>query len=146
MEHVLTKTQSATLGHLFLLIAVASPLLSGLHSGTLALANLSTWSARTSRLLICACIFVLAASRFDSQLLGFLDMIAALVTPALVIILAADAMAVKPRARHAVAAWLSGAGIALFLKLQGYLGHFVVGAVVSLLLLWILHRRHVEPS
>lgn len=132
---VLTQAQSAGLGHIFLLIAVASPLLSGLYSGALALSGVSPLSLRQSTALICALTFALASTRFDQRLITFLGLIGASLGPALFVMLVANRVKPKPTWRIALMSWLAGAVVALLFQWQGQSIHIFAGALTSVLVL-----------
>lgn len=135
---ILTATRSATLGHLFLLIAVASPLLSGLYSGALALASVTRIQLRYSTALMCSLIFVLAATRFDQQLLPFLGLIGAALGPALAVVLLTQRLRTKTTTKIALSAWLTGAIGALLSQLQGQSVAILLGTLVSTAMLFLL--------
>ncbi len=132
---ILTQAQSAALGHLFLILAVVSPLLSGFYSGALALANVSPLDQRQSTFVICTLGFVLAATRFDQLLLPFLGILGASLGPALIVILVVRALPVRPSTASALVAWLGGAAVAISLQLQGQLLHTLLGALASITVL-----------
>lgn len=134
---VLAQTQSATLGHLFLIVAVISPLISGWYSGAFALSYLTPLTPNQSTLLICLLGFVLAAGRFDQQLLPFLGYLGAALGSALVVILLAQRVRPQPTMRHACLAWLSGAGVAIICHAWGLAGQFFVGAGVAAIVLGV---------
>ena len=136
---ILTQVQSAGLGHLFLLIAVASPLLSGLYSGALALSGVSPLSLRQSTALICILTFALATTRFDQRLITFLGFIGASLGPALFVMLLANALKPKPAWRLALIAWLAGAVVALLFQWQGQSIHIFAGALTSVAVLGVLY-------
>jgi hypothetical protein len=138
LADILVQTHLAWLGQLFLLAAIASPSLSGLHSGALALGSITRLSKRQSSALICTVNFFLGATRFDYQLLPFLSMIGAILPPALVVMLATAVLRPKPSATAALAGWLVGAAVAIAFKAQGQLAHIVVGAAVSLIVLKVM--------
>ncbi|MCB0186357.1 MAG: hypothetical protein KDE31_18945, partial [Caldilineaceae bacterium] len=52
IAEILAQNQSATLGHLFLIVAVVSPLISGWYSGAFALSYLTPLRPNQSILLI----------------------------------------------------------------------------------------------
>ncbi len=141
---ILARVQSAALGQLFLVIAVASPLLSGLHSGILAIERVSLLSRRQSAVLICTVIFIFGALRFDQRLLGFLEVVGAILPPALAVILVAALQKRRPASWITTSAWLAGAAVASVIMLQGLPTHIIIGALVSTILLVILSR--VRPS
>lgn len=140
---ILAQTHLALLGQLFLLASIASPALSGLHSGALALRSITPFSLRQSVGVICAINFILGATRFDRQLLPFLNLIGAILPTALVVMLTTTMLAQKPSKSAALTAWLAGSAVAILFRLQGGLVHIAVGAVVSLVVLGII--VHVPP-
>jgi hypothetical protein len=140
LADILAQTHLALLGQLFLLVSIASPALSGLHSGALALDSITSLSKRQSVGLICAVNFTLGATRFDYQLMPFLDLIGAILPTALVVMLATATLTKKPSRTATLIAWLAGSVAALIFKLQGGLVHIVVGAVVSIIVLQIMMR------
>lgn len=135
---ILARTHLALLGQLFLIVSVASPALSGLHSGVLALGSISSLSKRQSAGLICAVNFILGATRFDHQLLPFLSLIGAVLPTALVVMLTTTLLAQTPSKTATVTAWLVGSAAAILFRLQGDLIHIAVGAVVSIVVLGII--------
>ncbi|MCA9968143.1 MAG: hypothetical protein KC423_28045, partial [Anaerolineales bacterium] len=76
--------------------------------------------------------FILGATRFDRQFLPFLDVLSALLPPALFIMLVVAWWRPRTSTRTALWAWLAGAAVALVLKLQGQLLHMPLGALVSI--------------
>lgn len=130
---ILTTTRSATLGHIFLLLAVTAPLLSGLYSGALALSSVTRLHLRYTTALICSMTFVLASLRFDQRLLPFLGLNGAALGPALGVMLLIHLLPVKPSTMMAFLAWLLGATVAIVCQLQGQSVAIVLGAGVSLL-------------
>ncbi|MCB0008472.1 MAG: hypothetical protein KDE04_18530 [Anaerolineales bacterium] len=149
---ILANVRLAALGQTFLVVAVLSAALSSLHSGQLALSSLTRLPQRVSLIAMSIVIFVLAAYRFDLQLLAFLDVVSALLPPSLVVMLVLpwfEAWEPDKERRHNVAlwAWLLGAGAALVFKLQGELAHVLVGALVSLAVLgWGLRLWRPKPE
>ena len=131
ISDVLAQVQSAALGQFFLVIAVTSPLLSGLYSGILALEKVSPLNRRQSSALISTIVFVLGAFRFDQSLLGFLEIIGAILPPALAVILVSAAQKRRPASWITISAWLAGAATTLAVKLQGLPSHIIVGALVG---------------
>jgi len=141
LADILANTPSAALGHLFLILSIVAPALSGFHSGTLAIKNLVPLSRRQSNGLICAVAFLLGATRFDHQILLFLDLLGAVLPPVLVVMLLMPILEGKVSRVTALAAWLLGAVTAVLLKLQGQTAHMVVGAIVSIATLVIMANR-----
>lgn len=143
---VLTQARSAALGHIFLIIAVISPLISGWYSGALALSNLTPLTQRQSTILICAMSFILAVTRFDQLLLPFLGYMGAMLVPALIIILLTNALPDRPRVEHAFMAWMAGAAVAILLQLSGQASHLAAGVLCSVVVLLLLGTtNHTAP-
>lgn len=138
LADILARHRSAVLGHLFLVLSIVSPALSGIHSGALALESLSPLKRRYSAGVICAVSFALGAVRFDRRLLLFLDVLGAAIPPALVVMLLTALLAEKPSASTALVAWVTGAVVAIVLELLGQPAHIVVGVAVSAGVLLIL--------
>lgn len=137
---ILTQAGSTALGHIFLILAVVSPLLSGFYSGALALVSISRLNEWQGTLLICSLGYILAATRFDQLLLPFLGILGASLGPALAVILLSYGLSTKPSLRAANAAWLLGAVTAILFQIQGQPLHIFAGAAVStgvLIVIWI---------
>lgn len=135
---VLARQEAAALGHVFLILSVVSPALSGFHSGTLAVEALVGLPRRPAAGLIALVSFAAGALRFDRQLLGFLDVLGALLPPALAVMLLAPLFPGRAEGRPAAAAWLVGAAVGLGLKASGNLSHVFLGAGASAALLLAL--------
>jgi len=129
---VLNQAQWAELGHIFLLVSVISPLISGWYSGSLALSSVTPLSIRQSTILICILGFVLAATRFDQQLLPFLGVLGASLSPALFTILTARLFSTRLSTNKTLAAWLVGAAVAILFQTQGMVIHIFMGAFASI--------------
>ncbi len=143
---VLAQSHSAALGHLFLIVAVIAPLASGWYSGAFALSHLTPLRPNQSTLLICLLGFLLAATRFDQQLLPFLTYLSAGLGPALVLMLLIPRLKAPPPTGYALGAWLAGAVAAVILRAQGQPLDLLVGMGVSLAMLgglWVLGRRRM---
>ncbi|MEM7134631.1 MAG: hypothetical protein AAF702_50685 [Chloroflexota bacterium] len=135
---VLTQAQSASLGHIFLMVSVISPLISGWYSGALALSSLTSLTPRQGTILISSFSFILAATRFDQLFLPFLGVLGASLTPALITILVVHLLPSRPQAAEALTAWLVGATVAILFQLQGQSIHVFAGAMASIITLLIL--------
>ncbi len=140
LADILAQTSSAGLGHVFLVLAVISPILTNFHSGALALEGLVPVNKRLGALLIAAVGFILGATRFDHHLLPFLDLLGAVLIPALVVMLLTVIPGHHASKTAALVAWLAGSVAALIFKIQGNLVHLVVGAVVSIIVLEVIIR------
>ena len=151
---ILAEARFALLGQIFLIVAVMSPTLSSLHSGRLALESITRLPQQVSLLLMCALIFALGVTRFDLQLIPFLDMIGALLPPSLVVMLLLPwftrGREINPRIRWvAFAVWMVAALVALLLKLNGQVLHMFAGAAVSFVGIWLglaILDRVPEPA
>lgn len=138
---VLAQTQSAALGHMFLIVAVISPLISGWYSGAFALSYLTPLKPNQSILLICVFGFFLAATRFDQQLLPFLGYLGASLGPALALILLTYWRQQSVKRRVAFWAWLAGAIPAIGLHAMGIGYHLFIGSAVALLVYVFISDR-----
>jgi hypothetical protein len=138
LADILANTPSAALGHLFLVVSIVAPALSGFHSGALAIKSLVPLSRRQSNALICAVAFLLGAMRFDHQILLFLDLLGAALPPVLAVMLLMPFFEGKVSRVAALIAWILGAVTAALFKLQGQSAHMIIGATVSIATLWIL--------
>ncbi|MEM7537087.1 MAG: hypothetical protein AAF639_33235, partial [Chloroflexota bacterium] len=143
---ILAPTDLALLGQVFLLVSVIAPVMGSMISGALALQTLNPFQGDPNpRMqlwangLICVIGFLLGATRFDYNLLPMIDLLGAILPPALVVLLVTSALKQKPPTSHTLAAWWIGAAVALVFKLQGQLIHIAVGAVVAIAVLAVLH-------
>lgn len=132
---VLAQTHSPALGHLFLIVAVISPLVSGWYSGAFAISHLTPLGPNQSTLLICALGFLLAATRFDQQLLPFLTYLSAGLGPALVLMILLPRLKRRPTTSVAFLAWLAGAVVAIGLRAQGQPLDLLAGMGICLVVL-----------
>ena len=138
---VFGNTRLAVLGHLFIIVALTSPALSGLHSGSLALSHVFPISKRIGMVVISTSAMLLGITRFDQSLLPFLGWIGALLPPALIVILVRSfspfdklRAGQKPLSPNvAVYAWLSGAAVAVVLKLLGQETSLLIGGLIAFL-------------
>lgn len=143
---VLTTAQSAALGHIFLILAVISPLLSGYYSGSLALATISPLTQRQSVYVIGLLGAFLAASRFDRLLLPFLGVLGASLGPALAIILASQLLPTKAAKVATNGAWILAAAVAIILQLRGSSTHIFAGAIAAIAALLMLYPLTSMPT
>ncbi len=149
---VLSQSHTPWLGNLFLIISVIAPVMSGFHSGGLAIPTFLPLGKRGSAILIAATGFVFGAFRFDRELLLFLDVLGAFIAPALVVMLLMAWLKNHPARAAALAAWLIGSVAALFSKWQGELSPVLVGAGVSIAVLGVfvgwarLVARHIQSE
>jgi cytosine permease len=134
LAEILARTRSPLVGNAFLLLSVVGNAMGAFHSGSLAIQGLIPVGRRWAAGLIALTSFALGVTRFDRQLLLFLDLLGAVIPSALVVMLLAVVLARKPSVGNALLAWLAGAGSAVLLKVQGYQYHMLVGIAVSIAL------------
>ena len=150
LADILAQTPSAGLGHLFLVLAVISPVMTNFHSATIALQSLVPVSRRQGYLFFAVFGFIFGATRFDRQLLPFLDVLGATMIPLLIVMLLSVIPNWPTSKRVALVAWLCGSATAILFKWQGQLIHLVAGAAVSLLSFYlmdlIMKRLNTVPS
>lgn len=139
---ILGGTNLAILAQLFLVISLMGPALSSKHSGALAWSKLISQPYRLSLGLIVILGMTLGIIRFDRQLLFFLDWLAAILPPAMAVMIGLALMGGK-RVNTAVAlsAWIIGAVVAVLFKLNGQITHLIAGATTSILILLIARAR-----
>ncbi|WP_106538664.1 hypothetical protein [Haloactinopolyspora alba] len=137
--------QASTLGTALIAVAVVAPSLTAYHSGGLALRSVTPLSGRSATLAVGVAGLALATSGFESVLLPWLTVLAA-VLPPLVVPLAVEAHARRRGRGHRVvlAMWLPAAGLGLVLTAFGVTGAPLVGlaaAGVSTAVARAMHRR-----
>jgi purine-cytosine permease-like protein len=143
---ILSQSHSPWMGNLFLIISVIAPVMSGFHSGGLAIPTFLPLGRRGSAVLIAAVGFVFGAFRFDRELLLFLDLLGAFIAPALVVMLLMAWLKDHPSRASALAGWLLGSAAALLAKWQGELSPVLVGTAVSIAVLAVpIARAHAAP-
>jgi cytosine permease len=135
LAEILARSHSPLVGNAFLLLSVVGNAMGAFHSGSLAIQSLIPVGRRWAAALIALIGFALGVTRFDRQLLLFLDLLGAVIPSALVVMLLVIMLARKPSVGSALLAWLVGAGAAVLLKVQGYQYHMLVGISVSIALL-----------
>lgn len=147
---ILDGTNQAILAQFFLVVSLMGPALSTKHSGGLAWGQLLSTSYRVSVALVVVAGVVLGALRFDRQLLLFLEWVAAILPPAMAVMIGMALLRKRVAPTVALAAWLTGAFAAVFVKLNGQIVHLLVGASVSVLVLlmgyWWETRSEVHPA
>jgi cytosine permease len=134
LAEILARSRSPLVGNAFLLLSVVGNAMGAFHSGSLAIQSLIPVGRRWAAALIALIGFALGVTRFDRQLLLFLDLLGAVIPSALVVMLLAVVFARKPSMGSALLAWLVGAGAAVLLKVQGYQYHMLVGIAISIAL------------
>ncbi len=132
---VLARKQSIWLSNVLLIISVIAPVVSGFHSGELAIPTFSPMGKRGSAILIATLAFVFGTLRFDHELLLFLDLLGAFIAPALAVMLLVALWKNATSPAAALGAWALGSAAALLSKWQGALSPVLVGGGVSVLVL-----------
>ncbi len=132
LAEILARTRSPLVGNAFLVLSIVGNVMGAFYSGSLAIQSLMPVDRRWAAALIALISFALGVTRFDRQLLLFLDLLGAVVPSALVVMLLVAVLGRRPSARSALLAWLAGAGAAVLLKVQGYQYHMLVGTAVSI--------------
>lgn len=137
LDTIMDATPYAILGQLFIIISLMSAMLSTLHSGSLALAQVLRIPARVSTIIFLTVGAGLGITRFDRRLLPFLEWIGAATPPAMAVMIA-YALIDRPFSRRLMlSAWMIGAAVAIYFKLNGGLIHLAAGSATSLLVLWM---------
>lgn len=125
--------QTSTVGTVLIVLAVAAPSLTAYHSGGLALRTVLGTSLRRCTLLIGAAGLALATSGFETVLLPWLTVLAA-VLPPLIVPLAFEARS-RRRGRTPVSvsawSWLPAAVLGVALTAAGVLGAALVGLAAA---------------
>lgn len=132
---ILAGTNLAILAQLFLVISLMGPALSTKHSGGLAWGQLLSTPYRASVGLVVVAGVTLGVLRFDRQLLLFLEWVAAILPPAMAVMIGMAMMKRRPKTAVALAAWIVGAVTAVLVKLSGQNIHLLVGAGISIIIL-----------
>lgn len=140
----LSGTPLALMAKAFLFISLMSPALSTMVSGSLAwtgIINLKYWQAT---ILLVGIGTFLGLIRFDQSLILFLDWLAAIMPPAIAIMLFYG-LSKRPLSKPvALTGWIIGAVIAVGIKLSGGAFHLAIGAAVGLIV--ILLGNYWWPS
>ena len=137
LDTIMAATPYAIIGQLFIIISLISAMLSTMHSGALALAQVLRIPPRVSVALFLTIGSLLGITRFDRRLLPFLDWVGAATPPAMVVMIV-YALIDRPLSKQLMlAAWVVGAAVAAAFKLNGGLAHLAAGAATSLLILAI---------
>lgn len=152
LAQLLSQSESAFLGHIFLLLAVISPSLSNIYSVSFNIRDLAPLPHRAAALIIVVIGFVLGANRFDLRLIRFLQWMGTVLPAVLAVLLATTVLPRKPPPATAIAAWLLGTVATFFFELWGMETYLWAGAAVSLVsllaLMFLVGRTGVstEPA
>ncbi|MGH2699092.1 MAG: hypothetical protein ACRDJL_07825 [Actinomycetota bacterium] len=140
LADVLAGTERPQAGQLFLMLSTIAPSVTAVYSGAISIESLARVPHRAAMAAVAACATVLGATRFDQSLVGFLEVLGAVIPPALVVMLLTPRLARAPRSPHALLAWSSGAAAALALHgVSGFAGS-ITGCFIAGAWLWLSSR------
>lgn len=143
---VLARTRSAALAHIFLITATIAPALSAMYSALLASRRLFPVSDTGRLLLIAVTGALLGAFRFDTYLLTFLDVLAAIIPPALALMLIAGFWPRWPPEQRPwrAWAWMAGALTGIILKARAHPAYMFGAMAMSVAV--VLGSRYIPPK
>lgn len=136
LADLLAQTRSAAFAHVFLILAVVAPALSALYSVVLASGRLIRVAPTARTVTVGAIAALLGALRFDTRLLTFLDVLAALIPPALALMLLVGFLPrwLPARREWLAWAWLAGALAGVILKLRQHPAYMFLAMGISVIL------------
>lgn len=140
LADVLAGTRQPQAGQLFLTLSTIAPSVTAVYSGAISIESLVRVPHRVALGAIAACATVLGATRFDQSLIGFLEVLGAVIPPALVVMLMTPLLACAPRSPHALLAWSSGAAAALALHGPSSFAGSIAGCFIAGAWLWLASR------
>lgn len=140
LADVLAGTERPQAGQLFLTLSTIAPSVTAVYSGAISIESLVRVPHRAALAAIAACATVLGATRFDQSLIGFLEVLGAVIPPALVVMLLTPRLARAPRSPHPLLAWSSGAAAALALQGVSSFAGIITGCCFAGLWLWFSSR------
>ena len=140
LADLLAGTERPQAGQLFLTLSTIAPSVTAVYSGAISIESLVQMPHRVAMATIAVCATVLGVTRFDQSLIGFLEVLGAVIPPALVVMLLTPQLRRAPRAPHPLLAWLAGAAVALGLHGFSSFAGSVAGCCVSALWLWLFSR------
>ena len=136
LADVMAGTERPQAGQLFLTLSTIAPSVTAVYSGAISIESLSRVPHRVAMATVAACATVLGATRFDQSLIGFLEILGAVIPPALVVMLLTPRLARAPRAPHALLAWSSGAAAALAFHGASSFAGSITGCFIAGAWLW----------
>ncbi len=140
LADVLAGTERPQVGQLFLTLSTIAPSVTTVYSGAISIESLVRVPHRAAMVAVAACATVLGATRFDQSLIGFLEVLGAVIPPALVVMLLTARLARAPRSPHPLLAWSSGAAAALALHGVSSFAGSITGCCFTGLWLWLSSR------
>ena len=140
LADLLAGTERPQAGQLFLTLSTIAPSVTAVYSGAISIESLVQVPHRAAMAAIAVCATVLGVMRFDQSLIGFLEVLGAVIPPALVVMLLTPQLRRAPRSPHPLLAWSTGAAVALGLHGLSSFGGSVAGCCVAALWLWLSSR------
>jgi cytosine permease len=140
LADLLASTERPEAGQLFLTLSTVAPSVTAVYSGAISMESLVRVSHRAAMAVVAACATVLGVTRFDQSLIGFLEVLAAVIPPALVVMLLIPRLGRAPRSPHPLLAWSSGAAVALALHGVSSFAGSVAGCFFTGTWLWLAGR------
>jgi len=141
LAQLVTRSTMPALGATLLTLSAVAPVVSGLHSGALGLAQVAGWRTRRGAVLVLVTALALGATQFHVRLLGFMTVIGAVLAPVIPVLLLAGP---RYRTRHGWCAWFCGSATSLALAGLGVPVHVVAGVCVSAL--GIIVASRIDPA
>lgn len=145
LADLVNRTRLPAAGASLLALSIVAPSISGMHSSALALKHLLGWSEARGAAATVTVAAILGATRFDLQLIPFLNVLGAVVPPVLSVLLLRTA---AHHDRDAWVAWGTGAAVSVAALLVGVPAHVLVSIVVSALVMGLTYAisRFRNPS
>jgi cytosine permease len=140
LADLLASTERPEAGQLFLTLSTVAPSVTAVYSGAISMESLVRVSHRAAMAVVAACATVLGVTRFDQSLIEFLEVLAAVIPPALVVMLLIPRLGRAPRSPHPLLAWSSGAAVALALHGVSSFAGSVAGCFFTGTWLWLAGR------
>lgn len=147
MADVLARTERPQAGQLFLMLSAVGPAITVVYSCAVSVDSIRRTRHVVTMLIVSLAAIALGAGRFDRSLIGFLEAIAVVIPPALVVVLTTPALKRRPKSSHPTLAWLAGSIVALAVRDAISLAAFLVGAAVAFAWLMLAPRsEELHPS
>jgi purine-cytosine permease-like protein len=140
LADLLAGTERPQAGQLFLTLSTIAPSVTAVYSGAISIESLMQVPHRAAMAAIALCATVLGVTRFDQSLIGFLEVLGAVIPPSLVVMLLTPQLRHAPRSPHPLLAWSAGAAVALGLHGFSSFAGSVAGCCVAALWLWLSSR------
>ena len=141
LADVLAGTRQPEAGQLFLTLATVAPSVTAVYSGAVSIESIARVPHSMAMSTVALAAVVLGATRFDQSLVGFLEVLGAVVPPALTVMLLTPRLRPPARPPHPLLAWLLGAALALALYGVSTFGGFLIGCCATAAWLWVASTR-----